>query len=128
MINFRQKKQPVQDLMTKAIQHLSKIGNRPNIISEDRANEVSSANAKSMVLLEFIKNEDGRYQITLMDKGNGSGGPYPYTQKMVQEQFQMNVLDVNKKKRTITADTEHYGVVMDIIEILSFKYNLSVVQ
>jgi hypothetical protein len=40
----------------------------------------------------------------------------------------MNVLDVNKKKRTITADTEHYGVVMDIIEILSFKYNLSVVQ
>jgi hypothetical protein len=47
--------------MTKAIQHLSKIGNRPNIISEDRANEVSSVNAKSMVLLEFIKNEDGRY-------------------------------------------------------------------
>lgn len=127
MIKFRQK-QIVQDLMSKAIEYLTKLGNRPNIITEDQANEVSSVNSRSMVLTEFIRNEEGRYQITLMDKGNGTGGPYPYTQKLVERDFRMRVLEIGKRKRTITADTEHYGIALDIIEVLSLKYNLSVVQ
>lgn len=127
MINFREK-QASTDMMPILLKHLIKIGNRPNIITIDQADEVSKINSKSMVLVEFIKNEKGRYQITLMDKGNGTGGPYPYTQKLVKEQFRMNVLDINKKNRTITADTEHYGIVLDILEVLSYKYNLSVVQ
>lgn len=126
MINFRQK-EVITDMMPKLIKHLSQIGQRPNIISSDQADEAASVNSKSMVLVEFIKNEKGRYQITLMDKGNGLGGPYPYTQKLIKEQFRMNVLGIDKKKRTITADIEHFGIIMDILEVLSLKYNLSVV-
>ena len=63
MIQFRKKKYLIQDLMSEALDYLRKQGIRPNIISPEQADSVSRVNSKAMVLVSFIRNEDGYYQI-----------------------------------------------------------------
>lgn len=122
MITFR-KKHLVQDLMSDALDYLQKQGMRPNIITPDQADSVSKVNSKAMVLVSFVKNESGYYQIQLQDKEL-----YNYTQKLVRDIFRMRITDIDKKTRVITAETDHLGVALDIIEILAAKYNLSIVM
>lgn len=122
MITFR-KKHLVQDLMSDALDYLQKQGLRPNIITPDQADSVSKVNSKAMVLVSFVKNESGYYQIQLQDKEL-----YNYTQKLVRDIFRMRITDIDKKTRIITAETDHLGVALDIIEILAAKYNLSIVM
>lgn len=122
MITFR-KKHLVQDLMSDALDYLQKQGLRPNIITPDQADSVSKVNSKAMVLVSFVKNESGYYQIQLQDKEL-----YNYTQKLVRDIFRMRITDIDKKTRVITAETDHLGVALDIIEILAAKYNLSIVM
>lgn len=123
MITFRKKKQLIQDLMPDAIEYLKKQGIRPNIITPEQSDEVSKVNSKAMVLVSFIKNESGYYQIQVQDKEL-----YNYTQKLIKDIFRMRVTDIDKSKRIITAETDHLGVALDIIEVLGIKYNLSVVE
>ena len=122
MINFRKKKYLIQNLMPDAIEYLKKQGLRPNIITPEQADSVSRVNSKAMVLVSFIKNESGYYQIQVQDKEL-----YNYTQKLIKDIFRMRITDINKETRVITAETDHLGIAFDIIEILSTKYNLSVV-
>lgn len=122
MIKFR-KKNPIQDLRSEALDHLRKLGIPVNLISEEKADEVSKANSRSMVLRSFIKNEAGGYEIQIQDKAL-----YRYTQKLVDDIFNMRILEIDRKNRTITAQTEYIGIAMDIIEVLGLKYNLSMVQ
>lgn len=122
MINFRKKKYLIQNLMPDAIEYLKKQGLRPNIITPEQADSVSRVNSKAMVLVSFIKNESGYYQIQVQDKEL-----YNYTQKLIKDIFRMRITDINKETRVITAETDHLGIVFDIIEILATKYNLSVV-
>lgn len=122
MINFRKKKYLIQNLMPDAIEYLKKQGLRPNIITPEQANSVSRVNSKAMVLVSFIKNESGYYQIQVQDKEL-----YNYTQKLIKDIFRMRITDINKETRVITAETDHLGIAFDIIEILATKYNLSVV-
>ena len=122
MINFRKKKYLIQNLMPDAIEHLKKQGLRPNIITPEQADSVSRVNSKAMVLVSFIKNESGYYQIQVQDKEL-----YNYTQKLIKDIFRMRITDINKETRVITAETDHLGIAFDIIEILATKYNLSVV-
>lgn len=122
MINFRKKKYLIQNLMPDAIEYLKKQGLRPNIITPEQADSVSRVNSKAMVLVSFIKNESGYYQIQVQDKEL-----YNYTQKLIKDIFRMRITDINKETRVITAETDHLGVAFDIIEILATKYNLSVV-
>lgn len=122
MINFRKKKYLIQNLMPDAIEYLKKQGLRPNIITPEQADSVSRVNSKAMVLVSFIKNESGYYQIQVQDKEL-----YNYTQKLIKDIFRMRITDVNKETRVITAETDHLGIAFDIIEILATKYNLSVV-
>ena len=68
MINFRKKKYLIQNLMPDAIEYLKKQGLRPNIITPEQADSVSRVNSKAMVLVSFIKNESGYYQIQVQDK------------------------------------------------------------
>lgn len=56
MVTFR-KKHLIQNLMPEALEYLKKQGLRPNIITPDKADEVSRINSKAMVLVSFIKNE-----------------------------------------------------------------------
>ena len=123
MINFRQKKYIIQNLMPDAIEYLRKQGIVPNKITPDEADSVSRVNSKSMVLVSFIKNESGYYQIQVQDKEL-----YNYTQKLIRDYFQMRITNIDKEKRIITAETDHLGVALDIIEVLGRKYNLSVVS
>ena len=123
MIQFRKKKTPEKDLMPEALDYLNKQGLRPNVITKDQADKASRVNSRSMVLMSFIQNENGYYQIQLKDKEM-----YNYTQKLVRDIFRMRVLDVNKEDRTITAETDHLGIALDIIEVLGVKYNLSIVH
>lgn len=122
MINFRKKKYLIQNLMPDAIEYLKKQGLRPNIITPEQADSVSRVNSKAMVLVSFIKNESGYYQIQVRDKEL-----YNYTQKLIKDIFRMRITDINKETRVITAETDHLGIAFDIIEILATKYNLSVV-
>lgn len=122
MITFRKKKYLVQDLMSDALEYLRKQGLRPNIISPDEADSVSKVNSKAMVLVSFIKNENGYYQIQVQDKQL-----YNYTQKLLRDIFSMRITDINKDTRVITAECDHLGVALDIIEILARKYTLSIV-
>lgn len=122
MINFRKKKYLIQNLMPDAIEYLKKQGLRPNIITPEQADSVSGVNSKAMVLVSFIKNESGYYQIQVQDKEL-----YNYTQKLIKDIFRMRITDINKETRVITAETDHLGIAFDIIEILATKYNLSVV-
>lgn len=122
MINFRKKKYLIQNLMPDAIEYLKKQGLRPNIITPEQADSVSRVNSKAMVLVSFIKNESGYYQIQVQDKEL-----YNYTQKLIKDIFRMRITDINKETRVITAETDHLGIAFDIIEILATKYNLSVV-
>lgn len=122
MINFRKKKYLIQNLMPDAIEYLKKQGLRPNIITPGQADSVSRVNSKAMVLVSFIKNESGYYQIQVQDKEL-----YNYTQKLIKDIFRMRITDINKETRVITAETDHLGIAFDIIEILATKYNLSVV-
>ena len=123
MIQFRKKKYLIQDLMSDALDYLQKQGIRPNIISPEQADKVSKVNSKAMVLVSFIRNESGFYQIQLQDKEL-----YSYTQKLVRDILMMRITDIDKKNRIITAETDHLGRALDSIEILGLKYNLSIVM
>lgn len=123
MVNFRKKKYLIQNLMPDALEYLKKQGIRPNIISPEQADSVSKVNSKAMVLVSFIRNEAGYYEIKLQDKEL-----YSYTQKLVRDIFMMRITNVDKKSRTITAETDHLGKALDGIEILGLKYNLSIVM
>lgn len=124
MITFK-KKTITQDLIPQALEHLKKEKVNFNIISKDQADAASKVNSKSMVLMSFIKNENGFYQITVKDKEF-----YTYTRKFLgdPEYCRMRILDENKKERTVTAEADHLGIVLDVIEVLGIKYNLSIVK
>ena len=123
MVNFRKKKYLIQNLMSDALEYLRKQGIRPNIISPEQADSVSRVNSKAMVLVSFIRNQNGFYEMKLQDKEL-----YNYTQKLVKDIFLMRITDIDKKNRIITAETDHLGKALDCIEILGLKYNLSIVM
>ena len=123
MITFRQKKTLIQDLVPEALDYLKECGIDVNIITPKEADAVSRVNSKAMVLVSFIKNELGYYQIQVQDKEL-----YNYTQKLIRDIFRMRITDIDKANRVITAECDHKGVALDIIEVLARKYDLSVVR
>lgn len=123
MISFRQKKYPVLDLMPEAIDYLTQEKIPFNIIKASEADKVSKVNSKAMVLVSFIQNENGKFQIQVQDKEL-----YRYTQKLLRDIFRMDILDINQKSRVITAECNQKGIALDIIDILGRKYNLSIVN
>jgi hypothetical protein len=122
MIEFRKKKSVIQDLVPEAMDNLRKIGVPFNSIKLEQADSVSRVNSKAMVLRSFIKNDNGYYEMKVQDKEL-----YNYTQKLIREKFQMRITDIDRKDRIITAECDHLGIALDIIEILGRKYNLSIV-
>ena len=111
--------------MPKAKDHLTREKINFNIIKPEQADTVSKVNSKAMVLMEFVKNEKGFYQITVKDKEF-----YSYTRKLLgdEDYCRMRIVDTNKKERTVTAEVDHIGQALDVIEVLGIKYNLSIVE
>ena len=124
MIKFRSKFLE-SDAVDEAINHLEEKNVDFNLISKKDADKVSKVNSKSMVLISFIKTDKGSYQITVKDKEF-----YPYTRKLIGDPnyFNMKITDTDPKERTVTGETSHLGIALDIIEILGVKYNLSIVK
>ncbi len=123
MITFRPKKQKPVNLVQKAIDYLTNKQVPFTVIKEKDADMVSQRSSKSIVLLEFIQNDLGLIQIKLQDKKL-----YSWTEKMISEIFRMTITDIDEESRVITATSEHEGHVLDVIEILGLKYNLSIVK
>ena len=123
MISFRKKQSQVQDLMPEAIKYLKENeGKSFNIITPKEADGVSRINSKAMVLVSFVKNEYGYFQIQVQDKEL-----YNYTQKLLRDIFRMRITNVDRPTRVVTAECDHLGMALKIIDILREKYNLSVV-
>lgn len=110
-------------MMSDALEYLKKQGIRPNIISPEQADSVSRVNSKAMVLVSFVRNESGNYEIKVQDKEL-----YKYTQKLLRDILTLEITDIDKKTRVVTAETDHLGKALDSIEILGLKYNLSIVM
>lgn len=123
MIEFRQRKNAPQDLMPEAIKYLKTVGVPFNTITPDKADEASRVNSKSMVLVSFIKNESGYYEIQVKDKEF-----YRYTKKLLGEKCQMRITNEDEKTRTVTAEDDYLGKVLSVIEIIGLGHNLSIVK
>ena len=124
MITFR-KKSLTENLVPEAIEHLDKEGVNYSLISPSQADSTSKVNSKAMVLMSFEKTERGTYQIVVKDKEF-----YPYTRKFIGDPSycRMRITDTNQNERTVTAEVDHLGIALDVIEILGIKYNLSIVN
>jgi hypothetical protein len=123
MITFRYKKQKPVNLIQTAIDYLEDKKVPFTIIKEKDADIFSQRNARSIVLRQFIQNEIGLYQIKIQDKKL-----YTWTEKMISDIFKMNITEIDEESRIITAVSEHEGHVLDVIEVLGLKYNLSIVK
>jgi len=122
MITFR-KKDLAQDLMPKAIQHLSECNIPVNIIKAKDADKFSKVNSKSRVITSFKKNEAGYYEFTVKAKEF-----YRYSQKELRDLIGMRITNTNPEERTITAETDHLGVILDVLEFFGIRYTLSLVS
>lgn len=122
MIEFRKRKNAEQDLMPDAIKYLKNANVPFTQIPPKKADEASKVNSKSMVLVSFCKNESGYYEIQVKDKEF-----YRYTQKLLGDHCRMRITEVNPDERTVTAEDDHLGKVLNVIELLALHYNLSVV-
>src|SRR5574344_1267282 len=123
MISLRQKAIANENLIPEAKKYLKEKDVPFTVIKEKDADKASLVNTKAMVLMDFSKNDDGVYQITIKDKKF-----YSYTRKVLEMYFGMRILSTDKKERTFTAEVEHIGEALDAIEVLGLKYNLSIVD
>ena len=52
---------------------------------------------------------------------------YNYTQKLLRDIFRLRITDITKDTRIVTAEGDHKGVLLRVIDILRDKYTFSVV-
>ena len=122
MISFRQKVIE-KDLLSEIPKYLKNKKIPYTMIKKREANKVSQINSKAMVIRSYKSDSSGKYRIEIQDKAL-----YRYTQKLVEEIFGMKITDIDQKNRVITAETSSEGLMMDFIELLGLKYNLSIVE
>lgn len=121
MVNFK-KKYKEENLIQNAIDYLNSVEVPFKEIKLSQADKESSVNSKSMVLMSFTMTDKGIYQLTVKDKGF-----YSYTQKLLRDILRLRISSIDKEAREITAESEQYGKMLDVIEILAIKYTLSIV-
>lgn len=122
MIKFIEKRHEESDLTKEAIEHLKLDGQTPNIIDEKDADKVSKINSKSLVLYKFVLNTNSRYEIQVMDKEL-----YNFTVKLLSEKLGLTVTNIDEESRLITAENKYKGAMLNAIDILGRRYNLSIV-
>lgn len=127
MITFRKKSVGDDDLKSKVIEYLDKeSGSKYTLIPEKDASRISKLNSKALVLLGIEKTETGTYQLKFQSKEI-----YRYVQDtLLRDTFRMNITDVDKKDRIITAETNYLGVALDALAVISLNphFNLSIVE
>lgn len=127
MITFRKKSVGDDDLKSKVIEYLDReSGSKYTLIPEKDADKASKLNSKALVLLSIEKTETGTYQLKIQSKEI-----YRYVQDtLLRDTFRMNITDVDKKNRIITAETNYLGVALDALAVISLNphFNLSIVE
>lgn len=122
MIKFREKLREEINLIPEVLTHLKSDGQSPKIIDEKDADSASKVSSKSMVLYKAVQNTDGMYEIQVMDKEL-----YRFTKKLLTDILGLTIINIDDDKRLITAVNRYKGIVLDAIDILGRRYNLSIV-
>lgn len=122
MIKFRERRKEEEDIMQDVITHLKEDGQNPNIIKEDDADRVSKLNSKSLVLYRAFLNLDNMYEIQIMDKEL-----YRFTRKLLEDKLGLILERVDEEKRLFCAVDKYKGKILNAVDILGRRYNLSVV-
>lgn len=124
MIAFRAKTLVEENLIPLAIEELDKREVSYNKIKKSEADKVSKKNSKALILRSFKKNKMGYFVVQFQSKE-----VYNYVKKLITKTFRLRITDVDEKNRIITAESDHLGITLDILEILGLNphFNLSVV-
>ena len=122
MIRFRERRYEEVDIVPEVLSHLKEDGQNPQTIREEDADRVSQVNSKSLVLYKAFLNLDNKYEIQVMDKEL-----YRFTVKLLEEKLGLIITNIDEDKRTISAVDKYKGKVLNAIDILGRRYNLSIV-
>lgn len=122
MIRFRERRYEEVDIVPEVLSHLKEDGQNPQTIREEDADKVSQVNSKSLVLYKAFLNLDNKYEIQVMDKEL-----YRFTVKLLEEKLGLIITNIDEDKRIISAVDKYKGKVLNAIDILGRRYNLSIV-
>lgn len=122
MIKFRERRYEEVDIMPDVLSHLKEDGQTPKVIKEDDADRVSQTNSKSLVLYRAFLNLNNVYEIQVMDKEL-----YRFTRKLLEEKLGLVIREVDEEKRLICAIDKYKGKLLNAVDILGRRYDLSVV-
>lgn len=122
MIRFRERRYEEVDIVPEVLSHLKEDGQTPQTIREEDADRVSQVNSKSLVLYKAFLNLDNKYEIQVMDKEL-----YRFTFKLLEEKLGLIITNVDEDKRIISAVDKYKGKILNAIDILGRRYNLSIV-
>lgn len=122
MIKFRERRYKEEDITPDVLTHLKEDGQTPNIIKESDAERVSQLNSKSLVLYKAILNLDNMYEIQVMDKEL-----YRFTRKLLEDKLGLIISRVDEEKHLFCAVDKYKGKILNAVDILGRRYNLSVV-
>lgn len=122
MIKFRERRKDEVDITSEVLTHLVADGQTPKTIKESDADRVSQTNSKSLVLYRAFINLNNQYEIQVMDKAL-----YRFTTKLLSEKLGLTVTKIDENKRLVCAEDKYKGKVLNAIDILGRRYDLSVV-
>ena len=122
MIRFRERRYEEVDIVPEVLSHLKEDGQNPQTIREEDADRASQVNSKSLVLYKAFLNLDNKYEIQVMDKEL-----YRFTVKLLEEKLGLIITNIDEDKRIISAVDKYKGKVLNAIDILGRRYNLSIV-
>lgn len=122
MIRFRERRYEEVDIVPEVLSHLKEDGQNPQTIREEDADRVSQVNSKSLVLYKAFLNLDNKYEIQVMDKEL-----YRFTVKLLEEKLGLIITNIDEDKRIVSAVDKYKGKVLNAIDILGRRYNLSIV-
>lgn len=126
MIKFRPINQEESSIISDIIKYLKDDRQRFKVIDKSEAESVAGLNSKQMVLVSAKSTASGSFSITLMDKNSiSSGKVYPYTEKLVGKILNLKITNIDN---TITAESDYKGIILDAVDILARKYQLSIVK
>lgn len=122
MIKFRERRYEEVDIIPDVLSHLKEDGQTPKVIKEADADRVSQTNSKSLVLYRAFLNLNNVYEIQVMDKEL-----YRFTRKLLEEKLGLVIREVDEEKRLICAIDKYKGKLLNAVDILGRRYDLSVV-
>lgn len=129
MIRFRPKNQEEINLVDEAIDYLKSNKLQYKVIKSSDRDRAAGLNTKQMVLTSIKETTQGSFQITLMDKNSVVNGKvYPYTEKLLGTILGLRIIKSDESTSTITAESDYKGKLLDVVDILARRYQVSIIK